>query len=423
MSQSPRLTPDVARIERRIGHLATLTDPALPPYTRRAFSETFLAGRRWLQGEFEDAGLACVIDAGGNLVGRRDGDRPDALPIALGSHSDTVIGGGRYDGIAGVVAALEVANTLADAGLTLRHPLWAIDFLAEEPTDYGTSCVGSRAIAGNLTRAMLEARAPGGEVLADGLRRMGGDPDRVLQGPILGARPLAAFLELHIEQGPVLEQEGLAIGIVSGVVGIRRLLLRVDGQADHAGTTPMHLRHDALVGAAELIALIHRRAREAHPRNGLVATVGRMSHVPNQTNVVPARADVIFEARCADREALLAFMDALVRDGRQAIAPLGLTLQDSFIAESEPTPFAEPVRAALRDAATRRGHRQRDLHSGAGHDAMHMARVCPAGMVFIPCRGGRSHAAEESATPAEVAAGVEVLLDAVLSLDASPPPA
>lgn len=413
---------NVERIGRRIDRLAEIIDPALPPYTRRAFTETFRQGREWLAGEFGEAGLTAGVDAGGNLVGQRAGSEAGLLPIALGSHSDTVMGGGRFDGIAGVVAALEVAQVLGEEGKALRHPLWIYDCLAEEPTDYGVSCIGSRALAGTLTEEMLALSDEAGETLAEGLRRVGGDPELALRGPIHGPRPLAAFMELHIEQGPVLEGSSLPVGVVSGVVGIRRMRITVTGQADHAGTTPMTQRRDALAGAAELIAAIHREGRAEYERNGLVATVGHLINRPNAPNVVPAQVEMIFESRCADMAAVRAFTEGMVASVDTVMREWGLKLEATLIGDVQPTPFADPIRGVLRDAALEAGLEFREMQSGAGHDAMHIAAVAPAGMIFIPCRAGRSHASEEFATPEAVATGTAVLMNAVLALDRNPPP-
>ena len=420
MSHSAPATPlrfDGTRIAERIAALAGMTDPALPPYTRRAFTEAFQTGRRWLAGEMAAAGLSARVDAGGNLIGVRPGTEAGTAPIVVGSHSDTVVGGGRFDGIAGVIAGLEVAQRLAEQGIALRHPLWVVDFLAEEPTDFGTSCIGSRAMAGTLSPAMLQARSLAGESLAEALRRIGGAPEQLAQGPLYGPQPFAACLELHIEQGPVLERESLDVGVVSGVVGIRRVRLSVQGQADHAGTTPMPLRRDALFGAAEVIRLVHLRAREAHEVSGLVATVGRMSHTPNQTNVVPGSAEMDFETRCASMPAAVAFVESVIAEGRATLAASGLTLTDTLLQDTQPTAFAPSVQDAIGAAAEALGYGRRVLQSGAGHDAMHLAALCPAGMVFVPCRAGRSHAHEEFASTEAVGRGTEVLLEAVRRLD------
>ena len=209
---------------------------------------------------------------------------------------------------------------------------------------------------------------------------------------------------------------------VGGGVGMRGRRATLTGQAEHAGTTPMTQRRDALAGAAELIAAIHREARAEYPRNGLVATVGHLVNRPNAPNVVPAQVEMIFESRCADGDALRDFSERVLGSVGDVLAEWGLTLAAKLIGEVPPTPFADPVRQALHAAARETGLDSRDLRSGAGHDAMHIAAVAPAGMIFIPCRAGRSHAAEEFTTPATVAAGTAVLLAAVLRLDSDPPP-
>ena len=225
--------------ERLWSRVETLSRYTLPgqPWTRRAFSPLFDEARAWLRQEFQAAGLATRLDAGGNLVGARAGSDPARKPIVTGSHCDTVLSGGRYDGIIGVLAGIEVAHTLHEHGVALKHPFEVIDFLSEEPSDYGISCVGSRALSGKLDAAMLAARNPEGETLAQAIARVGGDP-AALTAPLRPAGGTAAFVELHIEQGPVLEARGLPIGVVTNIVGIRRVQITVEGQPDHAGTTP-----------------------------------------------------------------------------------------------------------------------------------------------------------------------------------------
>src|SRR5690606_14233533 len=210
-----RLRVDGARIMRRIAALARLTEPDRP-YTRRAFTDLYLEGREWLEGEFRQAGLDPRLDAGANLVGERPGRRPGLGALTLGSHTDTVPGGGRFDGIGGVVCALEVAQVLNESGVRLEHPLRVVDFLSEEPSDYGASCVGSRAMVGTLTPAMLAKANAEGAPLADAIARMGGRPAELTR-PLVAPGEVAAFLELHIEQGPVLESRGLPIGVVGGI--------------------------------------------------------------------------------------------------------------------------------------------------------------------------------------------------------------
>src|SRR5580704_7943715 len=211
--------------------LADITDPARP-YTRRSFTALSLEGRAWLAQRFAEAGLTTRIDTAGNLIGRIEGCKSALGVIAVGSHSDTVPFGGRFDGIAGVATGLEIARALRDSGTRLDHTLEIIDFLAEEPSEYGLSCVGSRGMTGSLDGKMLDLVEPGGETLRDALRRVGGDPDGLERAR---RSDISAFLELHIEQGIVLESQSLDIGVVSSIVGIRRIEIIFEGEADHAG--------------------------------------------------------------------------------------------------------------------------------------------------------------------------------------------
>ena len=404
---------------RRIAHLATLTEPDQPPYTRRAFSAVYTRARDWLAGEFRAAGLETAFDEGGNLVGCLPGREPAVGALACGSHTDTVVGGGRFDGIAGVLAGLEVAQRLGESGERLRHDLVVFDFLAEEASDYGPSCLGSRAVAGTLSQAMLDTTKPDGEALHEGLRNMGADPDAIARGRLPIAQRLRGYLELHIEQGPVLEQEGLAIGVVTGIVGIRRMLVTVEGQADHAGTTPMPLRKDALVGAAELVSRAHALASEGYRRHGLVATVGRLQVSPDMPNVVPARVQFTLDTRCMDLAQVEALCADLLVGQQEAFATRGLTLRWENWGDAVPVTFPEQTRRAVAQAAQGLGYSYREMPSGAGHDAMQLAAVCPSGMVFIPCLAGRSHASEEFATPEALEVGTAVLGAALQRLDAS----
>src|SRR5580692_2582101 len=247
---------DADRLWSDVMALAEITDPARP-YTRRSFTALFLKGRDFLAQRFAEAGLTARIDTAGNLIGRLEGRNPSLGVIAIGSHSDTVPSGGRFDGIAGVATALEVVRSLRDSGARLDHTIEVIDFLAEEPSEYGLSCVGSRGMTGSLDAHMLDLTEPGGEKLRDALRRVGGDPDCLEQAR---RDDIRAFLELHIEQGIVLESRSLDVGIVTSIVGIRRSEIVFQGEADHAGTTPMALRHDALVAAAHTVGSVRRMA-------------------------------------------------------------------------------------------------------------------------------------------------------------------
>jgi N-carbamoyl-L-amino-acid hydrolase len=418
----PREGPllDADRLWADVMGLAAITDPERP-FTRRSFGARFLAGRAWLARRFEEASLSVRIDTAGNLIGRRAGRDPSAAAIAVGSHSDTVPSGGRFDGIAGVAAGLEIVRTLADAGEMLDHPIEVIDFLAEEPSEYGLSCVGSRGMSGVLTPAMLDLTEPGGERLSDALRRVGGDPDRI------GAarrNDVGAFLELHIEQGPVLETRAIDVGLVTSIVGIRRIEIEFAGAADHAGTAPMELRRDALVAAAATVSAVRQKAEElaAGGRGYFVATVGILSIEPGASNVVPVRSRLVIDARATDAALTAEFTAAIDAEStRQAAAARVERTRFATLSDGPPVACDPSLRNALAQGAQALGFSSIDLASGAGHDAAFMARICPAAMVFIPCRGGKSHAPEEWADREAIATGGAVMLQAVRQIDRSMP--
>ncbi|MDQ8034864.1 MAG: Zn-dependent hydrolase [Bordetella sp.] len=388
------------------------------PWTRRAFTPLWAESREWLRAQFEAAGLRTHVDAGGNLVGRREGRNPGAPVLATGSHCDTVVEGGRFDGIIGVLAGIEIAHTLQEQGIELEHPLEVIDFLSEEPSDYGISCVGSRALAGVLHPDMLAARNPAGETLAEGLARAGGDPAR-LASVQRAPGSTAAFVELHIEQGPVLETRGLPIGVVTNIVGIRRVAITVTGQPDHAGTTPMDIRRDALVGAARVIEAAHRRASAASGNpHYVVATVGRIAMTPNVPNAVPGKVELVLEVRSDSDAVLGGFPEAVLDEVASGLAELRLQATMSGLSRARPTDCTPLVMDAVEQAATRLGYANMRMPSGAGHDAVYMAPSGPIGMVFIPCKGGRSHCPEEWIEPSQLLDGTRVLYQTLLDLDA-----
>ncbi|MFM9922120.1 Zn-dependent hydrolase [Variovorax sp. H27-G14] len=415
MHQALPIQPD--RLWQRLETLASFTRPDLP-WTRRAFSPEFDRARDWLRGEFAQAGLTVHTDAAGNLTGRRQGTEPGLAPLVTGSHCDTVVGGGRFDGILGVLAGLEVAQSLHEGGVLLRHPLEVIDFLSEEPSDYGISCVGSRAFAGTLDAAMLASCNEAGESLAQAMRRIGARPDD-LGSAARGPGGIAAFVELHIEQGPVLEREGLPIGVVTDIVGIRRVAFTVTGQPDHAGTTPMDIRRDALVGAARLIDTVHREASamDGQPHY-VVATIGRLSMSPNVPNAVPGRVDMVLEVRSNAQSVLDGFPERVMALCHDDFQRLRVTCSAAPLTRTPPTRCDDVVMQAVARAADGLALAHRALPSGAGHDAMHVASTGPMGMIFIPCLDGRSHCQEEWASKAQVAAGTQVLAHTLRLLDA-----
>ncbi len=408
------LPVDPARIQDVIDGLARLTEPGRP-YTRRAFTALFPAGRDFLLEKFQAAGLETRVDAAGNLTARRPGKKPGLGTIMLGSHSDTVPDGGRYDGIAGVAVALEVARSLADQGIELDHDLEVVDFLAEEVSIFGVSCVGSRGMAGVLPEDWF-SRESNGLTLEQGIRDAGGDPTRIAAE---ARTDIAAFLELHIEQGPVLESEKLDIGVVTAIAGITRIEIIVQGRADHAGTTPMGNRADALAAAARLVTGIEALAKSlSDGPSHFTATVGEFSIEPNAANVVPSRARLLIDARAEDRTAMDLFAASVDLMAEQLARETGTVIEaPRRISDNPPTP-GDPLLLDVLDAACEvAGATHRRMASGAGHDTAWMARVTRSAMIFVPCLGGRSHAPEEFAETDDIALGAAVLFNAVIQLD------
>jgi N-carbamoyl-L-amino-acid hydrolase len=409
---------DADRLWADVTALAEITDPARP-YTRRSFTPLFLEGRAWLAQRFAEAGLSTKIDAAGNLIGRIEGRLPTLGVIAIGSHCDTVPAGGRFDGIAGVAAGLEIVRALRETSTRLDHTIEIIDFLAEEPSEYGLSCVGSRGMTGSLDDKMLGLTEPGGEMLRDALRRVGGNPDRLDQAR---RNDIRAFLELHIEQGIVLESRSLDVGIVTSIVGIRRIEIVFQGEADHAGTTPMGLRHDALVAAASTVASVRRAAEQlaTEGESYFVATVGILTVDPSASNIVPGQCRLVIDARTTDPALTRRFVEIIERESTEHAATARVTCAAfTTLSDSQPVACDAHLRSALRQGASDLGLADTDLPSGAGHDAAFMSRICPSAMVFVPCRGGKSHAPEEWADREAIAAGAAVIYQAVKALDQS----
>ncbi len=411
---SRNLPVNAKRIAEDIEALAAITEPG-HPWTRRAFSPLFREGRSYLEARMKAAGLETRIDAAGNLIGRRTGRKPWLGTIMLGSHSDTVPDGGRFDGIAGVIAALEVARALSDQTIELDHDLEIVDFLAEEVSIFGVSCIGSRAMTGQLPEAWL-SRVRGDLDLAGGIAQMGGEPGVLAQQK----RPdIAGFLELHIEQGPVLEAERKDIGIVTAIAGITRIEIAVEGRPDHAGTTPMDRRADALVAASQLVLDIRNAAAElARTPGHFAATVGEFRIEPNAANVVPSKVVLLIDGRAeirADMEAFCRWLDGHVE---KLATAYGVRIEaPDRVSDNLPTPGDAGLLSTLEAACERVGAKHRRMASGAGHDTAWIAKVAPAAMIFVPCRAGRSHCADEWADNDDIALGAAVLFEAVREMD------
>jgi N-carbamoyl-L-amino-acid hydrolase len=371
--------------------------------TRLAYSGADLAGRDWVLAQMQALGMTATIDPAGNVIGLYGG--AENLPaLAIGSHTDSVPESGKFDGALGVVGALACVRTLHDQGVRLRHPLLVIDFAAEEATT-AASPMGSLSLIGKLTRADLGGPAWDGRSTLALLQDSGFWVERMLDNrPPL---PLAAFVELHIEQGERLADAGIPIGVVEGIVGIRRYYVTFTGQANHAGTTGMARRRDALVMAAPFIVAV----QEIAVAHGIVGTVGRVEVHPGAPNVIPGRVVLEVEIRGMDNGVLDAAAAALQA---RATAAGG---QVAAGHRMEPIWADADLRATIADTCTALGLPYLHLPSGAGHDAMNMAEICPIGMIFVPSEGGVSHAPDEFTQARHCIDGGRLLLATLLELD------
>lgn len=400
------------RIWQRVMELAEHTEVD-KPYTRRAFTDMYLQGREQLKKYFADAGLDSHLSVAANIIGTRKGQNDSLAPIALGSHIDTVVEGGRFDGIAGVIVALEVAQVIYEQDIDLNHPLTIIDFLSEEPSDYGLSCIGSRAHGTRFSKDFLQMQNLEGETLGEAMTRMGADVSKVLDIEPVNYK---AFLELHIEQAKRLESTSTKIGIVSGFAGIWRYKYTIEGQADHAGTTPMDDRQDALMAATKLMTLVQETA--ANDKSDLVATVGQVELRPNAVNAVPGLVQFTVEIRCLDATKHSMIIETLDAEVERLLNSKEVnSIEREMISDVSPAPCDANLQNVLARACDANDFSHMPLTSGAGHDAYHMLHVAPSAMIFIPSKDGRSHTSEEYSSPESLAQGAQVLLDAVIELD------
>lgn len=400
---------DGARLAGRIDSLAALGAIAGGGVCRLALTAEDRAGRDLVTGWMKALGLAVTVDAIGNVVGVRAG-RDAGAPVMMGSHIDTVRTGGRFDGNLGVLAGLEVIEALADAGVTTDRSLAVAFFTNEEGARFNPDMMGSLAYVGGLPlETALATVGIDGRNVGDCLREIG------YAGPAPVGRPEAhAYVELHVEQGPVLDQEGVLIGAVEGVQGISWTEFTVTGVSNHAGTTPMRLRHDA---GYVCCAIAHRAREIARELGGdQVATVGSITLTPNLVNVIANRAVFTVDLRNTDEARLQEAERRLHAFAAEVAQAEGATLAHRSLARFEPVAFDPAVVSLVEETARSLGHTVRRMPSGAGHDAQMLARVCPSGMVFVPSVGGISHNVREFTKPEDIVAGANVLLHTVLRL-------
>jgi allantoate deiminase len=355
---------------------------------------------RWM----EDAGMTTRRDAVGNVIGRHGGGE---RPLVLGSHLDTVPNAGTFDGPLGIVAAIAVVERLAAGGPQPSCPVEVVAFADEEGTRFGTSYLGSAAYVGAFEPAWLDHVDGEGITLRDAIRALGGEPESALEASAPG---LCGYLEIHIEQGPVLEREGLPVGVVTAIAGQTRARIVLTGEAGHAGTLPMDARHDALAAAAEAVLAVERHGR-AEP--GLVATVGALALSPNVGNVVAGEVRMLLDMRHADDGVRRRAAEEVRADVEGIAAARGVDATWTTRYDTPAAVLDATLRGRLADALQMQGIPVRDLVSGAGHDAVVLSRICPAAMLFVRCAGGISHDPRESVSEQDVAVALDVLEHAV----------
>jgi N-carbamoyl-L-amino-acid hydrolase len=402
---------DAQRLTGRLRELGTIGRDTDGRLVRLAASEADRLGRDRLRSWLADAGLEVVVDRVGNVFGVWTPQGTlGQKPVLIGSHIDTVIDAGIYDGCYGVLSGLEVIQSLKEGGFTPSRPIAVAAFTNEEGVRYAPDMLGSLAFVGGLDLdAALATVGTDGSVLGEELDRIGyaGYAEPGFMAP-------HAYLELHIEQGPVLDREGVPIGAVQGVQGISWQKVTIDGAANHAGTTPMSMRRDAGHAAARVVTFVRGRALASNTPT--VATVGCMSFEPNAINVIPARATFTVDLRDPDEDrlrdeeaALSAFLERLTAEEEVSVTV-------ERLARFEPVPFDQRIVTMVEDAARDRGLASRRMISGAGHDAQMLARIAPAAMIFVPCLRGISHSPREFTADADLVAGANVLLDVVWRL-------
>jgi N-carbamoyl-L-amino-acid hydrolase len=399
---------DAERLQRQIDELAEISAAPAPVVTRVLFSVADLCGRAFVKDLCREAGLTLREDAVGNLFARWTGRDPNLTPLATGSHIDAIPNAGRYDGVVGVLGALEAFRALAAAGFQPRRSIELIVFTAEEPTRFGLGCLGSRLLAGALSLAKAAAlRDPDGRTLED-LRAQAGFGSQTMESVRLSPGAYAGFVELHIEQGPILEQEGVPIGVVEKIAAPSTLRVQLTGVGGHAGAVLMPDRHDALLAGAE-IALAVEQAAVSTGSPDTVGTTGVFRIEPGAVNSVPCRAWLeidLRDTRLDTRDAALERIESAVREISQR---RGIEFSCERLNQDAPALCDAKLVRAVEDSGSELGLPVQRMISRAYHDSLFMAQICPTTMIFIPCRGGVSHRPDEFSSPGQIRDGVAVL--------------
>jgi allantoate deiminase len=406
---------DGERLWRRISDLGEIGKQEGGGVTRLSFTDEERVAKDRVASYMEEAGLSVYEDAAGNLFGRRAGIDPDLPAVLIGSHVDSVYSGGNFDGPLGVLAGVEVLQTMEQQEIETEHPIEIVAFADEEGVRFSFGMIGSRALAGTLTPEDLTSyKDENGVSIAEAMRACGLDPEKIGEA----ARPedsIKAYVELHIEQGRVLENENLPVGIVMGIAGPVWLRFYLEGETGHAGATPMNLRHDALAAAAEIMNLVER---EATKTGTSVGTVGQLEVEPGGINIIPGKARFSLDLRDIEEGVRDRVEGRILEEAEETCRRRGVRLQIETLQRLAPAPCSDLVRSAAERACEKLGIRPHALPSGAGHDGMQLTDLCPMGMIFVRSKNGVSHNPDEWSSQQDCAAGADALYWTVLDLAA-----
>ena len=397
------------RIEARIIALASFGANPEGGMDRHAYSEADLKAREYVILLMKKAGLKVSMDEAGNISGRRDGKNNKLPIICFGSHIDSVPSGGKYDGVAGVLVALESIELMNENNIQTNHPLEVIVFTDEEG-----GLIGSKAIIGTLTDHDLNRISNSGKVIKDGIKFLGGNPEKIKDAK-RDPKEFKAFLELHIEQGAFLDNEGIEIGLVEGIVGIEEWQVHIYGKANHAGTTPMNIRQDALLAASKLVIAVNETVKSFEGNQ--VGTVGEILAEPGASNVVPGHVKMSIELRDLSREKTLSVFEKIKLKMAAIEKETGTKIEYKHEHTNIPAILDKDMKNYMAKAAKELGLSFKFMPSGAGHDAQDMAKITPTGMIFIPSKGGISHSPNEFSEIKDITNGANIMFKTILAID------
>ncbi len=380
--------------------------------TRLAFTKEDRQAIKMVEALMKEAGLAVHEDEVGNLIGRKEGEDSNAPAVLIGSHLDSVFNGGIFDGSLGVLAGIEVLQSMKENGISTKHPIEVYVFRDEEGCRFNFSLLGSRGMSGTLKLENLEYRDNEGISLAEAMKSCGMNPKEFSKA---SRRPdeIKAYLELHVEQGKVLECENLQVGVVTGIASSLRLMVTVTGKADHAGATPMNLRFDALAAAAQIIGVVEKETRAT---KSAVGTVGQIHAYPGGINIIPGRVEFTVDLRDVSIKVAQQLEKSILLQAEDICTQRGLKLEVDFLQRVPPAPCSLEIIDTIAESCRELGIKELHLPSGAGHDAMQVVNLCPIGMIFVRSQNGISHHPAEWSTPEDCTAGAKVLYQTVLKL-------